>query len=135
MLACILCAVCYGLFSVLNKKNDYDQNLSMMIFWTVTSLEGFAVCLLTRTWVPVSLVHVPGFLWLGIAVDAAGYLFWALALKEAENTAFVANLAYLTPFITVALSALLLKEELKLTALLALVIIVAGILIQSTEGR
>ena len=33
MTACIVAAACYGLFSVLNKKTDYNQNITMMLIY------------------------------------------------------------------------------------------------------
>ena len=71
-----------------------------------------------------------GLLWLGSACNAAGYLLWALALNGAENTAAIANLAYLTPFLSLAVSAVLLKEKLRAHMIVALVLIVGGILLQ-----
>ncbi|MBQ5535635.1 MAG: hypothetical protein IIU01_02650, partial [Oscillospiraceae bacterium] len=41
------------------------------------------------------------------------------------------NLAYLTPFLSVVISAIFLKEGLQLRALAALVLIVGGILLQN----
>ena len=56
---------------------------------------------------------------------------WAIALRTSKNTAEVANLAYLTPFMSVVISALVLDEKLNVRTILALVFIVGGILIQN----
>jgi drug/metabolite transporter (DMT)-like permease len=129
--ACIAGAACYGLFAVLNKKADMDQNLTMMVIWLTTAVCSFAAGLPTGTWAPVRGFQWLGLIWLGAAVNAVAYLLWALALKGTENTAIIANLAYLTPFLSVMISALFLKERLHITAVAALVLIVGGILIQS----
>ena len=76
-----------------------------------------------------------GIIWLGVMTDAVAYLLWALALKGVEDTAKIANLAYLTPFLSVVCSALVLKEKIKLQALVALVLIIGGILLQSLCER
>ena len=70
-------------------------------------------------------------LWLGVVISAIAYLLWAMALRGAENTASIANLAYLTPFLSIAVSALLLNETIKPRALLALIFIIGGIILQS----
>ena len=59
------------------------------------------------------------------------YSFNTLALKGVENTAKIANLAYLTPFLSLLVSALVLKETIKLQALAALILIIGGILLQN----
>lgn len=131
MVSCIVAAACYGLFSVLNKKADYNQNLSMMIIWLVVGICAMALGLVTETWVLIRGTQWIGMLWLGVVIDAAAYLFWALALNGSENTTKIANLAYLTPFLSLVVSAVFLKERLELRAFLALVFIIGGILMQN----
>ena len=129
--SCIIAAVCYGLFSVLNKKYNYDQNISMMIFWMVATVCGSILGLLTEEWVALNENQWLGFFWLGVVVDAIAYLLWALALNGASNTAKIANLAFLTPFLSLVVSTVLLNEKIELRAVVALVFIVGGILLQS----
>lgn len=131
MLSCIVAAACYGLFSVLNKKADLDQNITMMVIWLTVAVCSLAAGLATEQWVPIRGVQWLGLLWLGVVVDAVAYLLWALALKHAENTAAVANVAYLTPFLSLVVSALFLKEPIQPRAIAALVLIIGGILLQS----
>lgn len=135
MAACIVAAACYGLFSVLNKKKDYDQNITMMVIWFTVAVCSFAVGPFMEEWVPIHGVQWLGIVWLGVMTDAVAYLLWALALKGAEDTAKIANLAYLTPFLSVVISALVLKERIKPQALVALILIVGGIMLQSLCER
>ena len=69
--------------------------------------------------------------WLGAVINAVAYLLWAIALKGAKDSAKIANLAYLVPFLSILLSWLVLKEQITIYALFALVLIVGGILLQS----
>lgn len=131
IVSCIVAAACYGLFSVLNKKADYNQNFSMMIFWFVVAVCSVLVGVFTEEWVPIKGMAWIGMIWLGVAVDAVAYLLWAIALKGAKNTAKIANLAYLTPFLSLVVSAVLLKEKIEPRALIALIFIIGGILLQS----
>lgn len=131
MAACILAAVCYGLFSVLNKKADYDQNISMMFIWLTTAVCAAIFGLFTEKWIPIQGPQWLGILWLGVIVDGLAYLLWALALNGSKNTAAIANLAYLTPFLSLIVSAIFLKEALQPRALLALIFIIGGVLLQN----
>lgn len=136
IVSCIIAAACYGLFSVLNKKADYNQNIAMMIIWLVVAVCAMVLGLLTENWVPIRGTQWLGMLWLGVVIDAVAYLLWALALKGTENTAKIANLAYLTPFLSLIVSAVVLKEPIELRAFIALVFIIGGILLQSlVENR
>lgn len=135
IISCIVAAACYGLFSVLNKKADYDQRLSMMVIWLVVGVCALVMGLLTETWVPIRGVQWIGMIWLGVVIDAVAYLLWALALKGSENTAVIANMAYLTPFLSLIISAIFLKEKIEARAVIALVFIVGGILLQNLFNR
>lgn len=135
MLACIFAAACYGLFSVLNKKADFDQNIAMMAIWFTVAVCALVVGVMTEDWVPIRGLQWLGILWLGVVTDAVAYLLWALALKGVRDTAKIANLAYLTPFLSVLISAIFLKEKIELQALVALVLIVGGILLQNVYER
>ena len=132
---CILAAVFYGLFSVLNKKWDYDQKLSMMLIWFTTFICASLVCTVTKQWVPIPLKSWIGIIWIGVMIDGMAYLFWALAIRGTGNTASVANLAYLTPFLSLLVSAALLNEGIKPRAVAALILIIGGILVQNLPGR
>ena len=131
IISCIAAAACYGLFSVLNKKADFDQNIAMMIIWLVTSVCAAILGAQTEDWVSLSGAQWFGFLWLGIVIDAIAYLLWALALKGSKDTSKIANLAYLVPFLSLLVSALLLKEQIELRSIFALVFIVGGILLSN----
>ena len=132
---CIAAAAFYGLFSILNKKADFDQSISMMVFWLTTALCALLTGLLSESWTPMGSMQWAGMLWLGAVINGAAYLTWALALRDADNTASVANLAYLTPFLSVIISAIFLKEGFHPRALIALIFIVGGILLQSFFDR
>lgn len=128
IISCIAAAACYGLFSVLNKKFDYDQNIAMMIFWLITAVFSAVAGVFTEEWVCITGMQWFGFLWLGIVINAIAYLLWAIALKGSADTSKIANLAYLVPFLSLVVSAVLLREQIELRSIVALVFIVGGIL-------
>ena len=131
IIACVTAAVCYGLFSVLNKKHSLNQNVTMMWIWFTTAVCSLVLSLIFENWQPIAGVQWLGIAWLGIVVNAVAYLLWAIALKGASDSAKIANLAYLVPFISIIISWLVLKEQITINAVFALVLIIGGILIQS----
>lgn len=78
MISCIVAAACYGLFSVLNKKADYNQNIAMMVIWFVTAICAGILGLITEEWKPIEGTQWLGMLWLGVVIDAVAYLLWAV---------------------------------------------------------
>lgn len=57
---------------------------------------------------------------------------WILAL-EGGNTAKISNLAYITPFLSLAWNRLILNEVITLYFVIGLLIIVVGIFVQLTD--
>lgn len=75
-----------------------------------------------------------GMLWNGIICNALPYLTWALAL-DIGNTAVIANLAYLTPFVSLLFTHFVLGEKITVFSVLGLLLIVLGIVIQMAANR
>ncbi len=135
VVSCTLGAATYGLFSVLNKKLNYDQSITMMVMWPVVGVCAAAAGGLTKQWVPIGGAEWLGLIWMGVMASAMAYLLWSLALNGSEGTASMANLAYLTPFLSVVWSAVFLHEGFHLRALAALVLIVGGIVLQNAWSK
>ena len=128
-LCCTLAAVSYGLFSVLNKRKGYDSLFSMLIYHIV----AFALSALFNLFSGNSFVpqppQLPGLLWIGVGTSAVAYTFWAMALAKG-NTAKISTMAYITPFLSLIWTAVLLGEPIRWTSVLGLIVIVSGILLQ-----
>ena len=75
-----------------------------------------------------------GMLWNGIICNALPYLTWALAL-DLGNTAVIANLAYLTPFVSLILTHFVLGEKITVFSVLGLLLIVTSIIIQMVVNK
>ena len=132
-LSCIVAAACYGLFSVLNKLLRLEQKSAMMIIWATTAIFAGAFGYFFEEWTLPSLGEIFGLLWLGVLIDAVAYLTWALALAKTTNTAFTANLAYLVPLLAIFISTFVAGEELSLTVVPALILILGGIFVSNVR--
>ena len=131
---CLLAAISYGLYSVLNKKEDFDKSIAIMIGYLSTAIIAFICIAITGTESTINLGIVFGILYNGIACNAISYLFWVLALDKG-NTAIISNLAYLTPFISLIICAVILHENISWYSIIGLVMIVSGIFVQSVGKR
>lgn len=61
--------------------------------------------------------------------NALGYLFWNMAIVKGE-TSKISNLAYICPFLSLLFSAVVLKEDISVYAIIGLLMIVEGIFLQ-----
>lgn len=128
-LYCVIAATSYGLYSVLNKQKAYIKSVCTMLYFLV----AFFICLLYlfisgSLYIP-TLPQLAGFAWIGICSNAIGTTTWALALEHGD-TAKISNLAYITPFISLIWTTLILKEPFSLFSLAGLFAIIFGVLIQ-----
>ena len=131
---CMLAAILYGLFSVLNKKQNYNKFTSMMLFYFCSFIISLIYVLVSKkTFIP-ELSQLFGVLWIGIFTSAIAYTSWALALAKGD-TARISNIAYLTPFISLLWTGIILKEQISLYSVLGLIIIVLGIFIQMKNKK
>lgn len=131
---CILAAVSYGSFTALNRKWNYDYNISMMLSFFVSFLLTLIINLCGGGIPSVTLPQILGFAWNGIFVMAVATVTWALALKSG-GTAKVSNLAYITPFLSLIWTFLILKEPINPWSIAGLIIIVVGIFIQLKDKK
>jgi drug/metabolite transporter (DMT)-like permease len=124
----------FALFSVLGKKYRYDQVVSVFIYF-VTALVFIIPTLFIFSWLKMPSFHV--WLWLilnGFLVNGISYIFWFKAL-EYGDTSVVSNALYLTPFLSLVYIRLFLGEQILISSIVGLVIIVSGIILQSVGMR
>lgn len=132
-LSCLGAAVCYGLYTALNKKSSYDKQVSMTVATFTAFWPSLVITLLRGGDLLVTPAQLPGIFWSGAVTMALANLSWALALSTG-NTAKISNLAYITPFLSLVWTFFILKEPIEPLSVLGLCIIVVGIFIQLKDG-
>ena len=131
---CALGAVSYGIFTALNQKSSYDKRNSLMIAFFSTFVLTTAINLASGNMPSLSGVQVLGIAWNGIVSIGIANTSWQLAL-ESKDTAKISNLAYITPFLSLIWTWLILKEQISVFSLIGLAVIMLGILIQIKFGK
>ena len=128
---CLLGAVSYGVFTALNKKYHYDKMLSMMLNYFVSFVITTVINAVTGGLFIPSLAELAGFAWNGIFTMAIACTAWVIALDNG-NTAKISNLAYITPFLSLVWTWLVLGDQgiKDPYSLIGLTVIVLGIFIQ-----
>ena len=128
-LFCVLGAISYGIFTAINQKFEYEKCNTMMIsygasFLLTTIINAVAGNLFIPT--PIQAI---GFAWNGICTMAIATTVWIIALSSGK-TAKISNLAYITPFLSLVWTSIILKEKISILSVVGLIIIVLGIFIQ-----
>lgn len=127
-------AFVFALFSILGKKHNYDKTISAFIYFLS------ALIFVTITVFIFSPPKIPSpniWFWLlynGILVNGVTYVWWFKALEKVD-THIISTFLYLTPFISLIYIWLFLDEKILFSSVIGLVVIVAGILLQSYKKQ
>lgn len=134
ILFCLLDAISYAMYSVLNKRESYDIDLSVFISYAFSTVVSFIWLMINGTLLFPNMKNLLGLAYNGIFCNAIPYLLWAMALSKGK-TAIISNLAYLTPCLSLFVTHYVLGEEITIYSILGLVIIVSGIVIQFKANK
>jgi len=117
---------------VQGKRVGHDLTVAAFVYFVAALFcAGVAMAFVGFTELPPA--HIWGWiLYNGLLVNGISYLFWFKALQHGD-TFVVSNLLYLTPALSLLFVRLFLDEPTHLSALLGLLLIVAGILLQSWQ--
>ena len=131
---CAVAAVFYGLFVAINKRLPYDSFVSMMLYNTVAAVCAIVATLCRGETLWLTLPQNLGLVWVGVCNTAIGFVAWDLAMKTGD-TAKVANLAYITPFLSLVVAHFLLGDPITVWSVGGLLVIVAGIFLQLKDAK
>lgn len=127
---CVADAVFYAFYVVLNKREDYDKGLAIMVAYAAASVMAVAWALIAGGLEVPSGRQFLGLAYNGMVCNGLAYLLWSLAI-DMGNTAVIANLAYLSPFVSLLVTHFALGERITLWSVVGLLLIVSGILVQN----
>ncbi|MEZ9919428.1 hypothetical protein BCU93_04130 [Vibrio breoganii] len=131
----LLSTLLWAGYWILNAKNKADPVIAVLLGFLVaipltialSIWEGTAWDISTKGWLAVTYV---GLFEMGIT-----FVLWLGALKATQNTARISNLIFISPFISLILLSQILGEEIHISTLLGLVLIVAGLVIQQLKRK
>ena len=131
---CAVSAVFYGMFVALNKCLNYDSFVSMMFYTGVSAVAAILGTLLEGAPLQLALPQFLGLVWIGVLNTAVAFTTWNLAMKSGD-TAKVANLAYMSPFLSLLVAHFLLGDPITIWSVGGLLVIVAGIFLQLKDAK
>lgn len=126
-------SIFWAFYFILNVRDKRDEAIKLFLnflFGTIYLIIALAV---TGDWhtAVISLKGLSAAVYVGIFEMGITFLFWLKALQMAESTDKISNLVYIAPFLSLILVHFFLHEPVYYTTPIGLVLIIAGILIQS----
>jgi drug/metabolite transporter (DMT)-like permease len=125
-------AFSFALFSVLNKKVEYEQyTFVTLLYLSATGFSFFSMICFSELKLPTINSIFP-ILMNGILINGFSYIFWFKALKNLEAS-FVAPFVFITPVLSSTLLIIFFDEPILKIYLFGLLFVVAGGLINAIE--
>lgn len=126
------CPFLWSLYWILNIKNPMDDVVKLFINFSVGFILILVTILLTADFTIPSLNGILGSVYVGLFEMGITFLLWLKALKYSSSTAKISNLVFLSPFISLLFIGLLVGEEIRISTIVGLALIIAGILLQQS---
>ena len=133
-LFCLAAAVSYGFYAVLNKRESYDKEISVLVAFATSGLAAFICALFMGQMRPLTLKEWGGSAFAGAVCNGLPGVLWVVALQNG-NTAILANLSYLTPVISMIVTHFVLGEPITVWSIVGTALIVSGIFMQILADR
>jgi drug/metabolite transporter (DMT)-like permease len=134
ILLCIGSAFVWASYWIFNSKSTVsDQLVALFLNFSFGLIYlAFGISLFSSFHFPLSISLMAG-IYIGIFEIGISFVLWMKALSLASNSAKIANLIYLAPFLSLLFINFFLGEAIYVTTIVGLFFIISGILFQQTR--
>jgi drug/metabolite transporter (DMT)-like permease len=125
-------SVLWALYFILNVRDRRDEAVKLFLNFCAGSVYLIVAMTVTQHWQnAVSLKGIFSSVYVGLFEMGITFLFWLKALLKAPSTDKISNLVYIAPFISLIFVHFILNENIYVTTLAGLLLIITGIFIQN----
>jgi drug/metabolite transporter (DMT)-like permease len=127
----LLSTVIWALYWILNTRDKRDPVVGLFqnFVCALPVIGGYVMY--TEGLRRVPLIGLAGALYIGIFEMGVSFILWLMAMKYTKSTAKIANLIFIAPFASLFFIHFLVDEEIYSSTLVGLVLVMAGLAIQS----
>ncbi|MDE2998479.1 MAG: DMT family transporter [Gemmatimonadota bacterium] len=127
--------IVWALYWIYNARDDRDAVVGLFLNFTFALPLIFILCAFFSDLRIANLYGLAGAAYVGVVEMGIAFVFWLIALRLSETTARVANLIFISPFVSLFFIHFLVGEEILPSTPIGLVLIVAGLLVQRPGSR
>ena len=125
----------WAFYWILNTKDRRDPVLGLFLnFLCSLPFIGFYL-LVTEGFRGIDRAGVLGAAYIGTFEMGIAFISWLMAMKLTKSTARIANLIFISPFLSLVLIHFFVGEKIMISSVVGLIFIVAGLIIQGVAGR
>lgn len=138
VLLALASTVIWSLYWILNQKDEREPIIGLCLNFSfalpliiiIAFNSGDIASLVSAPWQALA-----GGFYVGLFEMGLAFILWLKAMKLAENTARIANLIFISPFLSLMLITVFLDEEILASTLVGLCLIIAGLVSQQIFQR
>lgn len=128
-------AFIWAIFWIFNVRDQREQTIKLFLNFLFGTVYTLFYTLLTTGLQEFSIYGIAGSVYIGLFEMGLTYILWLKALQTTTSAAKISNLVYLSPFISLMIIHLVLKETIYFSTFVGLVLIISGILMQQAIAR
>ena len=125
--------VLWAIYWIFNTKVKADPVVSLFANFLVATPFILVYCLINTDMVFPEATGLLAAIYVGLFEMGITFLFWLKAMQSATNTSKIANLIFISPFISLIFIYFILGEEIYISTLFGLGFIILGLLLQSSK--
>jgi len=131
----VVTSVIWSLYWIINLRDSRDDVVKLFLSFLFSMVYVSVLSALTGNFPPLfSKTALPA-IYVGIFETGISFVLWLKALQLSESTGKVANLIYITPFLSLFVIHLVLHERLLYTSFIGLCLIIAGIAVSRIKNQ
>jgi len=127
-------SVIWALFWIYNIKDRRDEVVKLFLNFCFGFLYTFAVVAVSGQFYWPPLTGLLGVVYVGLFEMGITFVLWLKALQLSKTTAQVSNLVYAAPFLSLFFIHFIVGEEILLSTVVGLILIISGVVIQQFAG-
>ncbi len=128
-------SVVWAFYFIYNAKDKRDPVIRLFLNFLFAAVYLLLGGLIRGQVFPASVEGWVAAIYVGVFEMGITFVLWLLAIQYATTTDRISNLVYIAPFLNLIFVYLVLDENIYLTTIYGIVLLVSGILIQNIIGR
>ncbi len=121
----------WAVYWIQNLRDQRESIVKLTSGFFIGAIYVTLISALTSEPLPSSIKSVYCSIYVGVFEMGITFIFWMKALEEDHQEVLVGNLAFLTPFLSLVFIHFIVGEEICISSIIGLILIVSGIAIQT----
>lgn len=129
-LLALLSAIIWTIFWLLNIQDKRDPVVKLFSIFLFGALYSFLILLFTENIDKININGIVATAYIGFFEMGFTFILWLTAISTSKTPHKISQLIYITPFLSLVVISLILKENIHLSSIIGLFLIILGIVVQ-----